>query len=106
MLLTLTPEQIENHPFIKDGHASFYNLIQTLCNPKGKEIRSLDCTKILIANNIQDSWFENAKKTGLDTTDLGMVLLCHGPKVDTTLSDNTVLLEPNCITFEDETGNE
>lgn len=100
--IILTDEQITKNPFITENQESaFYNLIRQLCAKENKTIKSIDCTKINIARNIQNAWYDYAKAHNIDTTSLSMSLLFAGPKALERIPDNTVEILDDCITYED-----
>lgn len=101
-IIKLNDAQVTENPFIThDGKSAFYNLIEQLCAKENKTVKSIDCTKINIAQNIQTSWYDYAKAHNIDTTDLTISLLFAGPKALENIPDNTVEVLDNCITYED-----
>lgn len=101
-IIKLTPKQITKHPFVtKDGKQSFYNLIEELCKEPDKEVISMDCTKINVAQNIQKSWYEYAEEHNIDKSSLTMTLLFAGPKAQEHLADNTVEILDGFFTYKE-----
>lgn len=99
--ITLTNEQIEKNPFVtKDKELAFYNLIEKLCEKTNHKITRIDCTKINVAKNIQDSWYTYAKNNNIDTKALTMSLAFAGPKALYRIPENTVEILDECIRYE------
>lgn len=117
-LYTLTDQEIKEHPFINaKGEASFYRfVIEHFCHYSYDEITSCDCTKIDVAQNIQNAWFEaeeerikneyrkkynrepseDAIKDG--KTQFVMFLAMSGPKAMPELPDNTIRFSEDFVT--------
>lgn len=98
MIITLTPDEITEFPFVNVETAcgDFYHLIGEKFAPYEK-ITTIDCTKVNVAKNIQESWYEYARKNGIKTSDLTMLLLFSGPKAPETIKGNCVELEAGAI---------
>lgn len=77
------------------GLVEFYDEVATQLR-YDKDKVEYDCTKICVAQNIQDNFFahhreENPELSESDlNTGVGMMLVCSGPKVDKNLKDNEV----------------
>jgi hypothetical protein len=118
-IYTLTDKEITDHPFINEkGEAAFYRfVVEHFCHHNYDEITSCDCTKIDIAQNIQDSWFNaeekritkeyfaqygrNPDETTLKDgrTQFVMFLAMSGPKAMPDLPDNTIRFSEDFITI-------
>lgn len=80
--------------FIKEmSLATFY---ENVAEEFGVEMPDMyDCTKINVAVNIYDQWYEQwAKETNIPDCELSMHLLMRGPKVDGKLQDDEVEILP------------
>ena len=94
----LTPEEIKEHPYVKNRQPEFYMfLARTIVSES--EDWNIDCRKINVAKNIQESWYEDAKAHGISECDLTMDLAMRGPKALDTLPDNCVEILENGITI-------
>lgn len=77
------------------GLVEFYDEVATQLG-YDKDKVEYDCTKICVAQNIQDNFFTHYREENpqLSESDLsmsvGMMLVCSGPKVDKNLKDNEV----------------
>ena len=77
------------------GLVEFYDEVATQLG-YDKDKVEYDCTKICVAQNIQDNFFAHYREENpeLSESDLnmsvGMMLVCSGPKVDKNLKDNEV----------------
>lgn len=77
------------------GLVEFYDEVATQLG-YDKDKVEYDCTKICVAENIQDNFFAHYREENpeLSESDLnmsvGMMLVCSGPKVDKNLKDNEV----------------
>ena len=77
------------------GLVEFYDKVATQLG-YDKDKVEYDCTKICVAQNIQDNFFayyreENPQLSESDlNVNVGMMLVCSGPKVDKNLKDNEV----------------
>lgn len=92
----LTPEEIKEHPYVKDRQPEFYIfLARTIVGDS--DAWNIDCRKINVAKNIQKSWYEDAKVNGISEYDLTMDLAMRGPKALDTLPDNCVEILENGI---------
>ena len=78
----MTDEEVMAHPFIapNDGTPGFYKYFAQQLGYDWEHVTSVDCTKICVAPNIQEAWYEAAKQQGIDTTDFTMCLAIQGPK--------------------------
>lgn len=80
----------------KQTVSDFYDSVATLMGYKDTRELKYDCTKINIAANIQESFFEFYREMNPDMppneVNLGTVMLlaCCGPKVDSELNDNEI----------------
>lgn len=98
MIIRLTDEEVKSNPFMtKEGKAPFYRLVCEKIGLDFDNIKSLDCTKINVARNIQDAWYDYAKENDITTFDLTMCLAMSGPKAPEELEENTVELEDGVI---------
>lgn len=52
-----------------------------------------DCRKVNVAKNIQENIFDYYKKLGTSASDMGMLWICYGPKVNEDLKQDEVELE-------------
>lgn len=52
-----------------------------------------DCTKICVANNIQEEIFDYYRRMGKDEMSIGMMWVCYGPKAIDSLEDDEVEVE-------------
>ncbi len=94
MIITLTDEEINSFP-IFDG---FYSMIGRKLGHTETSATKYNCTKICIAQNIQDKCFEYYEQLGNDSTSIAMNLCMGGPKVDKALKANQVSIEAGYIT--------
>ena len=100
IILCMTDQDIEMNPFIdKEGHSAFYNYIEEKLFGGKENVETIDCTKICVARNIQDSWF-NATSS---PSDLAMLLLSVGPKADDSLPNNCVSIQVNACSVKKDT---
>lgn len=98
MIIGLTYEEVKSNPFMtKEGKAPFYRLVCEKIGLDYDDIKCLDCTKINIARNIQDAWYDYANESDINNRDLTMCLLMSGPKTSAELKDNCVELEEGVI---------
>lgn len=76
--------------------SDFYDYIATLMGYEDTRELKYDCTKINVAANIQDNFFEFYKEMNPDMPEsevnagTAMLLACCGPKVDDELQANEV----------------
>lgn len=106
-LTTITNNELESYPFDDNGKAAFYKLIFTkYCNdnniePNWDKCERFCATKITVAKNIVDYWQETMMNDDptMDMLKFSQTMCILGPKWDDSLSDNQVLLEPDCIVF-------
>ncbi len=100
--LTLTQKEIENNPFYdKDHHAAFYRMIvPKICGRAYDDIDNIDCRKLIIAPDIQDSWYRN-RPNDVDSVTLTMGLAISGPKVDHSLKPGEVRWTDDCVTLKE-----
>lgn len=105
MIFKLNHEELKENPFVLNGKAAFYHyLFETLTGKDyDTDCQSMDCRRINIAKNIQDSWYDSATEQGIDHTSLTMNLALCGPKVNQELLDDEVEIEQNAIQFTDNT---
>lgn len=94
----LTPEEIKEHPYVKDRQPEFYKFIARTIVGESDDW-NIDCRKINVAKNIQKSWYDDAKAHGIPEYDLTMDLAMRGPKALDTLPDNCVEILENGITI-------
>lgn len=100
MMIRMTDEQIKENPFITaEGRTPFYSFIGEKFAGSYDDVKSIDCRKVNVARNIQNSWFEYAKENGITVEDLNMMLLFSGPKALDEIPDNLVELEENAIEY-------
>lgn len=97
IIFTLTEEEITANPIFH----GFYSLVGRRLGCVETPDTKYDCTKICIAQNIQDKCYEYYEKLGNDTTNISMNLCLAGPKVEKTLKDNQVSIEAGYITEKD-----
>lgn len=91
--LTLKPEQFETELY------PFYRNVATELGHTETENTMYDCREINVANNIQEAWFKYyEEKYNVTKTDVAMLLLMSGAKVDTDLKDNEVEVFDGFIT--------
>lgn len=85
-IIILSKDEVQQCPF-----PEFYSLVASKldANPDSPEIR-YDCTRILIAQNIQSFWYEYYEAKGADSYSITIMLCQSRPKVDKTLPDNHV----------------
>lgn len=95
MVLQLTNREICDNPIIKvindEATLGFYPFI---CSKAGLDStgKIFDCTKINIAKDIQESWYDYIKSLNMDLVAFTMFLLDKGPKVDDNLSKGQVFI--------------
>lgn len=83
---------------VPNRNYSITELYDTVAALMGKETTELkyDCRQINVASNIQDSFFAHYREENQNLSDtdfkmnMSMLLVCYGPKVDATLSENEV----------------
>lgn len=107
-MIVLSEDTIQKNPFVADdGSAAFYRIAVNLaCMPLHKtydDVDHLDCTRILVSNHIQDSWFENMEKAGHSKETIAMTLVNWGPKTDANLDERCVVFQQGALTFKDGT---
>lgn len=102
--LKLTKEEVKKNLFMSNNDkTSFYNLLYKFLEQDGAKVKTLDCTKLLVSTNIEETWFHDIpEKTGQDAAQVATALLLYGPKKDDSLPDNTVVIKDGCITYEEE----
>ena len=100
-IIALTPEQITQNPFVDtDGKARFYRMIADIFGYDwNSDNFGMDCRKINVATNIQDSWYKYAEVNGINEEALTTCILMSGPKAIDTLGDNIVEIEGGAITY-------
>ena len=106
-ILTLTPEQMNENGFFKKDEDNvpfasnkFFKLITHEVSGRDfSEVEQIDCTKIKIANDIQESWFQEGKDNGHEMTNMIGFLLMYGPAVKQELKEHQVEVENGAITF-------
>lgn len=105
MIYTLPHAWILEHPFVKNGHPDFYKALFYAVTGKtyDPDCKSLDCTKINVAKNIQEFWFDDVRAHGLPESALAIQLCFNGPKVDFELQNDQVEILDQAFTFADET---
>lgn len=93
--LTLTEDHYKNV-----GLGEFYKNVATELGHTETETTMYDCREINVANNIQEAWFEYYLETNPNATksDVAMLLLMSGAKVDENLADNEVEVFEGFIT--------
>lgn len=96
-IFTLTEEEINSNPIFH----GFYSMIGRKLGYVENSDTAYDCSKICIAQNIQDKCYEYYEKLGNDSTSIAMHLCLSGPKVEKTLKDNQVSIEAGYITEKD-----
>jgi len=94
IIITLTEEEINSFPIFH----GFYSMIGRRLGHAETSNTGYNCTKICIAQNIQDKCFEYYEQLGNDSTSIAMNLCMAGPKVDQALKDNQVSIEAGYIT--------
>lgn len=60
-----------------------------------------DCTKMDVAKNIEDNFYELYRKKGASDWEITMGLLQSGAKVDHTLQDNEVVVSEGFVTYKE-----
>lgn len=86
----LSDEEVRENPFINTkGKAAFYNFIADILDKKDC---NMDCTKIDVADNISESWFNYVKENGIDEEGYLMLVLDRGPKTDSKLGHNEICI--------------
>ena len=88
----LTKEEVEAHQILSklSSGKAFYDFVMDELGAYSE--KTLDCSKIDIADNIQTLWYITADKLGVDSVSLSMYLLNSGPKVDVKLKDNEICI--------------
>ena len=83
--ILLDPDKIKNLDV-----AAFYEVVasEIVSDLADKKVWRYDCTKINVANNIQDNFYDFYKSKGADETSITMHLCQRGPKVDKKLGRN------------------
>lgn len=99
MTIEMTNEEIKANPFFNvDSTQDFYHFIGEKFAPYD-EIKSIDCTKINVAKNIEESWYEYGEEKGIPYWEVGMLLVMSGPKALDHLMPNIVELEDGAIEY-------
>ncbi len=97
----MSETEIKNAPFITaKGEPKFYTLLRKKFALPTQNVKAIDCRKILISNNIFESWDAYAKNNHISKSDFTLAFVMNGPKVDDTLPDNTVVIKDGCFTYE------
>lgn len=104
-IIALSADQVRDNPFVDaEGRASFYRMaVDVACAPFRKnydDVESLDCTRILVSADIQDSWVESMQEMGHSQESIMMTLANWGPKADKSLPERTVVFQEGAIAFE------
>lgn len=93
VIYELSEECVKSHPLIAtkdDPIITFYTWLRQSMGI-GDEY-NVDCTKIHIAENIQDTWVDYAANSGIDNVSINMTLLNYAPRVDEHLNDNEICI--------------
>lgn len=72
----------------------FYDIVaeKVLSRPLNED-EVYDCTKIDVAENIQDEWFRHyGDDLGAPDYQIAMMLACYGPKVDSDLGIDEIIV--------------
>lgn len=83
MIIKLNKEEIKDL-----GLNEFYKVAATVAGLE-TEFGMFDCRKINVSKKIQDLWYEMYKEKGMNPTEITMMLLMCGPKVDPDLTGYT-----------------
>lgn len=99
MTITMTDEEVKANPFVNvSSNQDFYHFIAEKFAPYD-EIKSIRCTKINVAKNIQEYWFDYGKLHGIASWEMVMILAMSGPKALDYLGANVVELEDGAIEY-------
>lgn len=103
IIFEMTIEEILNNPFMTANELPFYRFFgDRLCGGFDKNVQSLDCRKIIVSDAIMDKWYESVEETkACSKTFLTQMLLLSGPKSDSKLKDNQVLLQEGWVELKD-----
>lgn len=98
--IIITDDEMKQHPYIDENRkCNFYRFVAERFGGFDN-LKSIDCTKINVAKNIQTSWYEAIRSNPImNESDLTMHLLLSGPKVNESLPDNTIELEEGAISY-------
>ena len=100
MIITMTTDEIKENPYVdKDGGAAFYRFIASKFTDSYDKIKKIDCTKVNVAENIRDAWFDYGEGNGISGTNLAMLILLNGPKALASVPTNCVELEAEAIEY-------
>ena len=87
----LTEEEVKEHLFRDvEGKTNLYDFLREEFG-KSSEC-TVNCSKILVSEDIWNYWFEEAEEVGINMADLSMALLFAGPKVTKSIEERQVLL--------------
>lgn len=108
VMLALTQDEVRGNPFVDgNGDAAFYRkAVSVACAPLRKDyedVASLDCTRILVSPDIQDTWIESMQEMGHTPESVMMTLANWGPKADASLAERTVVFQEGALSFHDGT---
>lgn len=93
IIITLTEEEINSNPIFH----GFYPMVARQLGYTETDKTTYNCTKICVAQNIQDKCFEYYERLGNDSADIAMNLCLAGPKVDKGLKNYQVAIEEGYI---------
>lgn len=78
-----------------------YNKVAIAAGVNPDDVKSFDCTKILVARNLQDAVIEKYRQCCNDyRLAFGMAWCCYGPKTEDTLEEGTVEYEDDFLKLE------
>lgn len=100
----MTDKEVEENMFVnKDRSPAFYEFISKRFANGYDNIINIDCTKVLVATNITETWFQKIPEIlpQFGKNDVAMALLMSGPKSCDDIPNNTVILEEGCLTVKE-----
>ena len=89
---------LKKEHFTGVGIVKFYDNVAKVLGYENVDKLTYDCKLINVAKNIEDSIFDYMASEGNANFEIGMVWVVYGPKVDETLQDGVVDIEPGFIT--------
>lgn len=95
MKIKLSDDKIKNI-----GLAKFYENVAIESGYKLDGTEKFDCTKIEVAQNIQDEIFTYYETLGTGSLEIGMLWVCSGPKANVNFEDNEVEISDEFVVFE------
>lgn len=107
--ILLSESEIKNNPYAdKEKNAVFFQYISKLIQTANKTLSdtedntpkpTIKCTKINVAENIQQSWYNYANDNGIDKNALTMSLAFCGPKALSEIPNNQVQILEGCLSY-------